>query len=430
MTETPDATTDLLAFIEASPTPWHCVDECAQRLDAAGWTRVDESDETWPDEPGARLWTSRGDAALIAWQVGQRPPTQSGFRIVGAHTDSPGLRIKPRPDRHKAGCATLGVETYGGAIWATWTDRDLSIAGRVSLRDPDAPMGVRSLLMRVERPLCLIPNLAVHLNRGVNDDGLKLNKQTQLPPVWAMADKAEEGGFRAWLADELEVEADQILGWDLCLYDVQPPSVGGRDGEFIHAPRLDNQACCHAGLTALCAQDVTDSTAMIALFDHEEVGSRSSRGAQSSFLRDVLVRVAGSSGALARAAASSFVVSADMAHAIHPNYADKHDAEHAPKINGGPVLKIHSEWRYVTDAESCAVFRAICADAGVPLQEFVNRTDLRCGSTIGPIVAAELGMKGIDVGGAIWGMHSVRETGGSEDQPLMIKALSRFLRWG
>lgn len=430
MTETPDATTDLLAFIEASPTPWHCVDECAQRLEAAGYVRVDETDASWPDEPGSRLWTSRGDAALIAWQVGTEPLATAGFRIIGAHTDSPGMRIKPKPDRHKAGCMTLGVESYGGAIWATWTDRDLSLAGRVSLRDPEAPMGVRSTLLRVERPLCVIPNLAVHLNRGVNEDGLKLNKQNHLPPVWAMAESAEEEGFRAWLASELDVEAGEILGWDLCLYDVQPPSVGGRDGEFIHAPRLDNEACCHAGLAALTGLDTAGPTAMVALFDHEEVGSRSSRGAMGSFLRDVLVRVAGGTEALARAAASSFLVSADMAHGVHPNYADKHDPEHAPKLNGGPVLKIHSEWRYVTDAESCAVFRAICADAEVPLQEFVSRTDLRCGSTIGPIVAADLGMRGIDVGTAIWGMHSVRETGGAADQPLMIKALSRFLQWG
>ncbi len=429
MNETPDETADLLAFIEASPTPWHCVDECAQRLEAAGWTRVSEADESWPTEPGARLWTSRGDAALIAWQVGQQPATRAGFRIVGAHTDSPGLRVKPKPDRHKSDCHTLGVESYGGAIWATWTDRDLSLAGRVSLRDPEAPMGVATMLLRVERPLCNIPNLAVHLNRGVNDDGLKLNKQNHLPPVWALGEKAEEQGFRTWLAAELEVEVEAILGWDLCLYDVQPPAVGGRDGEFIYAPRLDNQACCHAGLSALTDLGPTDSTAMVALFDHEEIGSRSSRGAQSSFLRDVLVRLAGGSEALARAAASSFLVSADMAHGIHPNYADKHDPEHAPKLNAGPVLKIHSEWRYVTDAESCAIFRAICADADVPLQEFVNRTDLRCGSTIGPITAADLGMKGIDVGNAIWGMHSVRETGGAADQPLMIQALARFMTW-
>jgi aspartyl aminopeptidase len=429
MTDTPAETLDLLAFIEASPTSWHCVAECEKRLTEAGFTRVYETDEQWPTEPGTGLWTTRGDAALIAWRVGRKHPKEAGFRVIGAHTDSPNLRVKPKPDRSKVGVQNLGVETYGGGIWATWTDRDLGLAGRVTLRAEGEALGVESRLLRIDRPICSIPNLAVHINRGVNEDGLKLNKQTQMPPIWAMGD-ADEGGFSRFIAAELGVEPERILGWDLCLFDVVPPTVGGRDGEFIYAPRLDNEACCHAGLCALLGTDVADATQLVVLFDHEEIGSRTSRGAAGGYLRDVLSRLSGGTRAdLARAAAHSFLVSADMAHAVHPHYADKHDGEHQPKMNGGPVLKIHNEWRYVTDSESCAIWRAICADAGVPLQEFVNRTDLRCGSTIGPITAADLGMRGIDVGGPMWGMHSIRETGGSADQPLMIRAMTRFLAW-
>jgi aspartyl aminopeptidase len=367
--------------------------------------------------------------------VGSSDPKEGGFRIIGAHTDSPNLRVKPQPDIKRAESWLIGVEPYGGVLLATWTDRDLGIAGRVSLRSKGDTLQVESKLLRIDRPICRIPNLAIHLNRTANSEGLKLNEQKHLPALWSLArgKRAEEGEhFRNFIADELGVEPSRILGWDLCLYETVPPCVAGVDGEFIHAPRLDNQASCHAALEALLttAGEDSASTQVIALFDHEEIGSRTSRGAASSFLRDVLTRLSGERASdLARAITHSFIVSADMAHGHHPNYTDKHDAQHKPLLNGGPVLKTHNEWRYASDAEDSAVWRGLCADAGVPLQEFVNRSDLRCGSTIGPIVSAELGIRGVDVGCAMYSMHSIREMAGSEDQPLMIAAMSQFLGW-
>jgi aspartyl aminopeptidase len=427
----PAETFDLLTFIDASPTPWHAVATCEERLKAAGWTRVHEGDESWSCAPGERGYVVRQGGSILAWKGGTKAPVESGFRIVGAHTDSPNLRIKPNPDRKtSAGCATLGVETYGGVLLATWADRDLGIAGRVALRGSDEGLTVETRLLRVDQPLCRVPNLAIHLNRGVNKDGLTLDKQKHLPVLWGMA--GDEGGFRVWLAEELEVDADTILGWDLCLFDVVPSTLSGRDREFVHAPRLDNLGSCHAALSALLktADDESEGTSLIALFDHEEIGSRTARGAASSFLGDVLARLTGGgANELARAKAKSFLVSADMAHAQHPNYPDMHDGEHAPLLNGGPVLKTHQEWRYATDSESTAVWRALCADAGVPSQEFVTRTDLACGSTIGPIVTTTLGIEGVDVGNPMLSMHSIREMCGSADQPLMIRAMAAFLEW-
>ena len=429
----PAETFDLLAFIDASPTPWHAVATCEQRLQAAGWTRVAETDTSWPDEPGSTSYVVRQGGSLIAWKRGTRPAREAGFRAIGAHTDSPNLRIKPKPDRGaSAGCATLGVETYGGLLLATWTDRDLGIAGRVAVRTPGEGLAVESRLVRVDQPLCRVPNLAIHLNRKVNDEGLTLNKQKHLPVLWGMAGAGDEGGFSKWLAEEMEIDVETILGWDLCLFDVVPSTLSGRDREFVHAPRLDNLASCHAAISALLntAEEENEGTALIALFDHEEIGSRSTRGAASAFLGDVLARLVGGGVVdLARAKAHSFLVSADMAHAQHPHFTDMHDGEHAPRLNGGPVLKTHQEWRYSTDAEATAVWRGLCHDAGVPLQEFVTRTDLACGSTIGPIVTTALGIAGVDVGNPMLSMHSIREMCGSADQPPMIRAMEAFLRW-
>jgi aspartyl aminopeptidase len=432
---TPPETTDLLAYIEASPSPWHCVSESVRRLEEAGFVEVTEGGPSWTTETAARCYAVRGGGSLIAWRMGSADPKEAGFRIIGAHTDSPNLRVKPRPDIKRADSWLLGVEPYGGVLLATWADRDLGVAGRVSLRAESDALQVESRLVRVDRPICRIPNLAIHLNRGVNSDGLKLNEQKHLPALWALAKgtRAEEGEhFRAFIAAELGVDAKRILGWDLCLYETVPPCVAGVSGEFIHAPRLDNQASCHAALEALLTTAGQDSasTQVIALFDHEEIGSRTSRGAASSFLGDVLTRLSGEAASdLARAITHSFIVSADMAHAQHPNYEDKHDAQHKPRLNAGPVLKTHNEWRYASDSEDSAIWRGLCADAGVPLQEFVNRSDLRCGSTIGPIVSTKLGIRGVDVGCAMYSMHSIREMAGSEDQPMMIAAMSRFLEW-
>jgi aspartyl aminopeptidase len=428
----PTETFDLLSFIDASPTPWHAVATCEQRLQAAGWTRVEESDHAWLCAPGDRGYVVKQGGSIVAWKGGTKSLPEAGFRAIGAHTDSPNLRIKPNPDRPaSAGCATLGLEPYGGVLLATWMDRDLGVAGRVAVRSAGGGLNVETRLLRVDQPLCRIPNLAIHLNRGVNNDGLVVDRNKHLPALWAMAPDGDEGGFRRWLAEELRVAADAILGWDLCLFDVVPSTLSGRDREFVNAPRLDNLGSCHAALSALLAVDEdAEGTALIALFDHEEIGSRTTRGAGSAFLGDVLGRLVGGSPTdLARAKAKSFLVSADMAHAQHPNFADYHDGQHAPRLNGGPVLKTHQEWRYATDAGATAVWRGLCADAGVPLQEFTIRSDLACGSTIGPIVTTALGIEGVDVGNPMLSMHSIREMCGSADQPLMIRAMTAFLGW-
>ncbi|MEZ6189404.1 MAG: M18 family aminopeptidase [Planctomycetota bacterium] len=423
MTDPCPLTRRLLNYVDASPTPFHAVAEAARLLEAGGFTLLREGD-AWSLEPGGRYAVTRNDSTLIAFVVGSDPA--AGFRLVGAHTDSPNLRLKPNPGYVKEGFRQLGVEVYGGVLLATWTDRDLSLAGRVTLRDDPTPR-----LLRVDRPLCRVTNIAIHLNREANDKGLGLNKQTHLPPLVGLAgDGDDPRWFEAFLARELGVEAEQVLGFDLMLYDVVPSTISGLDGEFIHAPRLDNLASCHAGIEALLAsQGATAHTRGIALYDHEEVGSRSAEGAMGNFLATVLERIVlaggGTRETLHRAVARSLLVSADMAHAVHPNYADKHEPRHMPRINQGPVIKVNNQLRYATNADTASRFERCALEAEVTVQKFVNRTDLACGSTIGPISAAQLGMPTVDVGNPMLSMHSVREMAGAHDQRAMVKVLER-----
>jgi aspartyl aminopeptidase len=295
------------------------------------------------------------------------------------------------------------------------------------VRAEGARLAVEERLVRWTRPLLRVPNLAIHLNRQVNQDGLRLNEQDHLPAVFAA--RVDGPTWKDWLAAELAVGRERILGWDLCLADVVPPATWGRDEEFYSAPRLDDLACAHAGLTSFLAAGAGAHHQVLGLFDHEEIGSRSTRGAQSSFLRDVLTRLAGDNEAMVRACSRSRLLSADMAHGVHPNYADKHEPEHRPVLGLGPVLKTHGEWRYATEAATASVFRGLCADLGVPTQEFMNRTDLACGTTIGPIVAAELGIPTVDIGSPMWSMHSIRETGAIADVDPMITAMRGFYEW-
>lgn len=414
----------LLDYVDASPTPFHAVAEATRLLEAGGYTVLEES-EAWQLEAGGRYAVTRNDSTLIAFQVGSDPA--AGFRLVGAHTDSPNLRLKPNAPYGKEGYRQLGVEVYGGVLLATWTDRDLSLAGRVTLRDDPTPR-----LLRVDRPLCRVANIAIHLNREANDKGLGLNKQTHLPPLIGLEGEGEDPRwFEGFLAGELGVESEQILGYDLMLYDVVPSTVSGLAGEFIHAPRLDNLGSCHAGLEALLnTQDAAAHTRGIALYDHEEVGSRSAEGAMGNFLESVLERVVLATGGdretLHRAVAKSLLVSADMAHAVHPNYADKHEPRHMPKLNQGPVIKVNNQLRYATNADTASRFERFALEADVSVQKFVNRTDLACGSTIGPISASRLGMPTVDVGNPMLSMHSVREMAGAHDQRAMIKVLERL----
>jgi len=427
------AAADLLAYIDRSPTPYHAVAESVRRLAAANFTSIDES-EQWEFAPGDRRYAVRNDGSLIAFQVGAASPADAGFRIVGAHTDSPNLRLKPLADSDRHGYRQLGVEPYGGVLLHTWLDRDLSLAGRVTVRENGR---VRNVLVDFARPLLRVPNLAIHLQRELRTEGLKLNAQQHLAPVAGLEGTPP---LAEWLATELkaqqlaDVAPDAILAFDLMTYDLQPSSVVGLGGEFLSAPRLDNLASCHAAVTALLsapAEPAPAFTRAIALYDHEEVGSRSAAGAAGSFLADVLERtVAGFKGGapqgLARALAQSTLISADMAHAVHPNYADRHEPGHQPKVGGGPVIKQNAGLAYASDAVTAGEFANLCAQVGVSPQSFVSRSDLACGSTIGPITAARLGIRTVDVGNPMLSMHSCRELAGVADVAPMIDVLTRF----
>ncbi len=417
---------DLLDFIDASPSPWHAVATCEQRLQAAGFARLDET-ERWTLQAGDKRYVVRGDAAIIAFVVGSAALAESGLRIIGAHTDSPGLRIKPRPAEEVGGMVRLGVEVYGGPILATFADRDLSLAGRVHVRTPD---GFATRLVRFADPLLRLPNLAIHMNREVNESGLKFNKQSELPLLLGVAEEGvkADARFRQPIAAALGVEPGDLLTWELNAYDTQKGSLWGADREFIADSQLDNLASCHAALNALLATDQPAATCLCAFFDHEEVGSESAAGAGGSFITDVLARLAGNAGLdgedQRRMVARSFFISADMAHGWHPNFPAAYEPCHHALVNAGPVIKSNANQRYSTTGETAARFMALCARAGVPCQQYAHRTDLGCGSTIGPIVAARLGIPSVDVGSPMWAMHSIRESAGVLDHGYMIAALS------
>jgi aspartyl aminopeptidase len=427
-----DAASDLIAFIDASPTPWHAVEECKRRLDAAGYRELEEKD-AWSLTSGDRVYVVRSGSTIAALEIGDAAPESGGFRLVGSHTDSPNLRAKPNAVVKRYGQLQLGVEIYGGVLLHTWLDRDLALAGRVVVKTGG---GLETRLVRFDAPMLRVPSLAIHLDRMVNTDGLLLNPQTHLAPVLAL----DSGGpidLKAMLADAARRHGEsfgsaEVLGFDLCAYDVVPGTRAGARGEYVFAARLDNLASCHASISALVSASPAPAVSRgVFLFDHEEVGSQSAQGAQGSFLRDVLTRVTEAHGksskdGLHRALRRSFFVSADMAHALHPNYSEKHEPQHQPMLGGGPVIKSNVNQRYATDAESAARFEGWCAEADVVPQKFVTRTDLACGSTIGPITAAGLGMPVVDVGNPMLSMHSCREMGGAADVPKMIAALRAF----
>jgi len=397
-------------------------------LDQAGFVEVDPSAEPRPLAPGFKGYLRKSGTA-IAFIVGSQPVCESGFRIVAAHTDSPNLKIKPNPSMRAHGLVRLGVEVYGGAIVASWADRDLGIAGTVVI-DRGGEREVVPLLVR--EPVCHIPTVAIHLNRTVNDDGLKLNKQTQLPALFCQADADAPDPFRAWLAARLDCAAEQLLAWDLSLFDLTPAAIGGANGEFLFSARLDNLASSHAGLEALLATDAPQRTAVLACFDHEEIGSRTNRGANGRTLETVLRMIHDNStqpgsGGLDRALTHTVLLSADMAHAIHPGWADKHDHQHMPKLNAGPVIKSHANWHYATEGDTAAMFKQLCGAVDAPWQWFVVRSDMRCGSTVGPMLSASLGVQGLDVGNPMLSMHSAREMCGTRDHAWMIGAMTGFL---
>jgi aspartyl aminopeptidase len=434
-----ERTLDLARFVDASPMPYQASAESQRRLEAAGYTRLEEG-EAWDLAPGAQHFIVRADTTVVAFRVGRRPPSQTGFAMVGAHLDSPNLRLKPHAETGAQGYRQLAVEVYGGPILATWTDRDLGLAGRVVVQS-GRHRRQSSVLLDIRRPIARVANVAIHLNRKVNEDGLRLDRQRQLPPILGLDDTAEG---EAWtlhglLADELGVARDEIVGFDLGLFDLQPSSLGGLQEEFLFAPRLDNLGSSHAGLTALIARSggaAPETSWVLALYDHEECGSQSHQGAMGTVLRDVATRLAvghpdagdNPSEETLRALARSLLVSSDMAHAVHPNWPEVHEPDHRPRLNRGPVIKRNDNQRYATDGDTGARFTGFCRDAGFEPQVFVARSDGPCGTTIGPIAAAATGVPVVDVGNPMLSMHSARECCGAWDQDLMIEAMSRLYR--
>ena len=424
----------LCDFIAEAPSPFHAVAVMATLLEEAGFSRLDEGD-AWSLKNGGCYYLTRNDSSIIAMRLGDEPLPECGIAMVGAHTDSPCLKIKPRPELLRHGYLQLGVEVYGGALLNPWFDRDLSLAGRVNYEDSNG--NLQQCLLDFKRPLAVIPSLAIHLDREVN---LKrsINAQTDLPPL-LMQTSDNRTEFRQILADEARTRNPQanvgrVLDYELCLYDCNRPALVGFNKEFIAAARLDNLLSCFAGLQSLL-QARGSKTCLLVCNDHEEVGSASASGASGPFLESVLLRLnekcnGGSEEDYRRMLSRSLMISTDNAHGIHPNFPDKHDSRHGPLLNGGPVLKFNTNQRYATNSDTSARFRQLCKSVDVPLQDFVVRSDMGCGSTIGPLVAAALGIAVLDLGVPTFAMHSIRELAGSRDIEYLCRALSAFYSAG
>ena len=409
----------LCDFIDASPSPFHACATVAGRLLDAGYTELSEADR-WPEQPG-RYFTVRA-GSLVAWNSdGPSGP----FRIVGGHTDSPNLRVKQHPDRLIVGWRVVALEPYGGAWLNSWLDRDLGISGRLSVRSEGA--GLSHRLIRIDDPILRVPQLAIHL--AEDRASLKLDPQRHVNAVWGAG--REAGSFVGYVAERAGVAAADVLAADLMTHDLTPSTVLGADASLVSAPRLDNQASCYAGMEALLAAEPRGALPVLVLFDHEEVGSTSDHGAQSNLLSTVLERIVlaagGSREDFLRRLPISLLASADMAHATHPNYPERHEPSHLIEVNGGPVLKVHPNLRYATDGRTAAAFELACRQAGVGLQRYEHRADLPCGSTIGPLAAARTGIPTVDVGAAQLAMHSARELMGAHDVPAYSAALRAFL---
>ncbi|MBU8823625.1 M18 family aminopeptidase [Mycolicibacterium goodii] len=413
----------LCEFIDASPSPFHVCATAARRLRDAGYTELAETD-SWP--ASGKFFTVRA-GSLVAWRAdaGHAP-----FRIVGGHTDSPNLRVKQHPDRVVAGWQVVALQPYGGAWLNSWLDRDLGISGRLSLRNDNATDGIEHRLVRIDDPILRVPQLAIHLSE--DRKGVSPDPQRHVNAVWGLGERPRS--FVDFVADRAGVDARDVLGFDLMTHDLAPSAVTGADGEFVSAPRLDNQATCYAGLEAFLAAEESGYLPVLALFDHEEVGSQSDHGAQSELLPTVLERIVLAAGQsredYLRRVAGSMVASGDMAHATHPNHPERHEPGHLIEVNAGPVLKVQPNLRYATDGRTAAAFALACDQAGVPLQRYEHRADLPCGSTIGPMTAARTGIPTVDVGAAQLAMHSAREFMGARDVAAYSAALQAFLSPG
>ncbi|MDQ2077172.1 M18 family aminopeptidase [Marinimicrobium sp. ABcell2] len=425
--DTQSFNTDLLSFLQASPTPFHATDTIVQQLSLAGFTELREGD-AWNLQAGGRYWLTRNDSSVIAFVYGKRPMLETGIRMVGAHTDSPCLKVKPQPELTRQNYAQLGVEVYGGVLMAPWFDRDLSMAGRVSFRGDDDR--IASALVDFVAPVAVVPSLAIHLDREANRQRC-INPQKELPPLLLQlsgGDKAPD--FRALLHDQLrsqhpELTVAEVLDYEISLYDTQAPALVGLKQDFIASARLDNLLSCYVGLRSLLEAD-PEVTSLLVCNDHEEVGSASSCGAKGPMLQQFLERLLPDPDSRVRVLDRSLMISADNAHGVHPNFSDRHDENHGPLLNAGPVIKVNANQRYATNSATSALFRELCRQVSVPVQTFVSRTDMECGSTIGPVTAAEIGVKTLDVGVPTFAMHSIRELAGSQDACYLYQVLKQF----
>jgi aspartyl aminopeptidase len=425
MTHASEFNAGLLDFLARSPTPFHATANLAALLAAAGFEALVETAD-WALTPGGRYYSIRNDASLIAFVLGTEALAHHGIRMLGAHTDSPCLMVRPHPEKNRRGYFQLGVEVYGGALLNPWFDRDLSLAGRVVVRDPSGRL--RSHLVDFRRPLAVIPSLAIHLDREVNRNR-SINAETDIQPLLGQLVGDATGDLRLLLAQELAASgaaADEVLDFELCLYDTQPPARIGLGGEFIAAARLDNLLSCYVGVQALLASQGNE-TRLVVCSDHEEVGSASASGAQGPFLESVLMRMRLLPDATERTRAlmASLLISADNAHGVHPNFPARHDDNHGPLLNRGPVLKVNTNQRYATSSVTAARLRQWARDADVPLQTFVARNDMGCGSTIGPLTATRIGVPTLDLGVPTLAMHSIRELAGAADAENLFTLATR-----
>ena len=421
----------LLDFMDASPVNFLAAKNIASYLEKAGYRRLDPQMPIGEIKAGDKLYVTKNDSSVYAFHIGRKTLADAGFRMICAHCDSPTFRIKPNAEMLcEGGIVKLNTEVYGGPIMSTWFDRPLTIAGRVIVRGEDA-LSPKTLLLHVKHPLLQISNLAIHFNRQVND-GVKLSKQKDMLPILGIVtDELEKGNMLMnVICGELDINSKDILDFDLYLADATPACTFGVHDEFLSSGRLDDLSMCFAGLEAMIATNSTDATKVLAIFDNEETGSQTKQGAGSPFLSMMLKRIAlaqsGTEEAFYQAVERAFMVSADNAHAWHPNYSEKYDLTNHPVLGGGPVIKFNAAQKYASDAVSAAVFAEICREAGVPCQRFVNHSDVAGGSTLGNILASSIPVKGVDMGNAILAMHSCRETGSTADHIYTVKAFTKF----
>ncbi len=413
---------DLLDYLGSSPTAAHAVSQAVERLEENGFVRIRECDH-WELDPGDRFYVIRSSSSLIAGIKGLDDCSSRGFRVVGAHTDFPGFRVKPCPDRSADNMGVMAVEVYGGPILGSWFDRDLSIAGTLAVTAGD---GIERVMFDLGEPVCRMATPALHLSKDMNKEGFRVNPEKDTPLIFS-ADGTTFDDLLERICAESGSDPSAVAGWSLEVYDPQPPVIGGLGGDLIFSGRLDNLAMCHAALQALIDTKPSPCTSLICLFNNEEVGSGTLNGAGSRFMDSVLERLAGSRENYFRSISASVQISADGAHGLHPNFKGKHDPGCRPLLNGGPVIKVNAQQRYTSNDITSGYFRTCASICGVEVQQFVSRNDMPCGSTIGPVTSSRTGILSVDAGNPMLSMHSVREMAGTLDHQRMIDVMKVHL---